>query len=105
MGALRSIRVDTRRRARRWDAIVLGTGVASLVTAARLGMHELRVLVVEEPAAAKLHGLLKELDDKPAPAHWRVGAWHAEAPKDAPPDEAPAAPEETPARDPEAAAA
>ena len=57
------------------------------------------------PAAAKLHGLLKELDDKPAPAHWRVGAWHAEAPKDAPPDEAPAAPEETPARDPEAAAA
>ncbi|KAH8045158.1 hypothetical protein JL720_16796 [Aureococcus anophagefferens] len=34
------------------------------------------------PAAAKLHGLLKELDDKPAPAHWR-----------------------TPARDPEVAAA
>jgi len=60
MAALRSIGVDTRRRARRWDAIVLGSGVASMVAAARLGMRELRVLVVQEPAAATLPDCMRE---------------------------------------------
>ena len=48
MASLRSISVDARDRARRWDAVVLGSGVASLVAATRLGMRELRVLVVED---------------------------------------------------------
>jgi hypothetical protein len=60
MTALRSISVDAGQRARRWDAVVLGSGVASLVAAARLGMRELRVLVIEEQAAAELPGCLRE---------------------------------------------
>ena len=60
MASLRSISVDARQRARRWDAIVLGSGVASLVAAARIGMRELRVLVVEEQAAADRPACLKE---------------------------------------------
>lgn len=60
MTSLRSISVDARHRARRWDAIVLGSGVASLVAAVRLGMHELRVLIVEEQTAAELPVCLRE---------------------------------------------
>ena len=52
---------DTARlRARRWDAIVLGSGVSALVTAARLGVRGQRVLVVEEDAARALHPALRE---------------------------------------------
>lgn len=47
-------------RARRWDAIVLGGALPGLVTAARLGMDGLRVLVVEEEAAARAHPALRE---------------------------------------------
>jgi len=60
MASLRSIVVDAQHRARRWDAIVIGNGVASLVAAVRLGMRELRVLVVEEQAAADLPVCLHE---------------------------------------------
>ncbi len=38
-------------RARRWDALVLGSGVHALVAAARMGMAGQRVLVVEEDRA------------------------------------------------------
>jgi hypothetical protein len=52
---------DTARlRARRWDAIVLGSGVSALVAAARLGGAGHRVLVVEEDAARALHPALRE---------------------------------------------
>jgi len=52
---------DTARlRARRWDAIVLGSGVSALVAAARLGSRGQRVLVVEEDAARALHPALRE---------------------------------------------
>jgi hypothetical protein len=47
-------------RARRWDAVVLGSGVSGLVAAARLGMANLRVLVVEEEAAAQAFPGLRE---------------------------------------------
>jgi hypothetical protein len=40
-------------RARRWDAVVLGSGIRALVAAARLGMARQRVLVVEEAATAR----------------------------------------------------
>jgi hypothetical protein len=60
MAAFRSVSVDAQSRARRWDAIVLGSGVASLVTAARLGMRELRVLILEEPACAELPLCMRE---------------------------------------------
>lgn len=39
---------DAATRARRWDAVVLGTGIASLVVAIRLGRAGHRILVVEE---------------------------------------------------------
>ena len=60
MGSLRAVSVDASQRARRWDAIVLGSGVAALVAAARLGMREQRVLVVEEQAATDLPSCLRE---------------------------------------------
>ncbi|MEZ4218899.1 MAG: hypothetical protein R3E88_20685 [Myxococcota bacterium] len=60
MSALRSIAIDARHRARRWDAIVLGSGVPALVAAARIGLHGHRVLVVGEEAAAKLAAPLRE---------------------------------------------
>ncbi len=47
-------------RARRWDVIVLGGALPGLVTAARLGLDGLRVLVVEEEVAAGLHPGLRE---------------------------------------------
>ena len=60
MASIPSISVDASQRARRWDAIVLGSGVASLIAAARLGMQELRVLVVEEQTATDLPVCLRE---------------------------------------------
>lgn len=47
-------------RARRWDVIVLGGALPGLVTAARLGLDGLRVLVIEEEAAAGLYPGLRE---------------------------------------------
>ncbi len=47
-------------RARRWDAVLLGSGVASLVAAARMGMAGHRVLVVEEEAASRAFPGLRE---------------------------------------------
>ena len=46
-------------RARRWDALVLGSGVAALVAAARISAAGQRVLVVEEEARATLAPALK----------------------------------------------
>ncbi|MAJ60943.1 MAG: hypothetical protein CBC48_13675 [bacterium TMED88] len=47
-------------RARRWDAIVLGSSIYGLVAAARLGAAGHRVLVVEEERAQSLHPALRE---------------------------------------------
>jgi len=47
-------------RARRWDALVLGSGVRALVAAARIGARGLRVLVVEEAARTALPPALRE---------------------------------------------
>lgn len=47
-------------RARRWDALVLGSGLAALVAAARISSAGQRVLVVEEEARATLPPALKE---------------------------------------------
>jgi hypothetical protein len=47
-------------RARRWDALVLGSGVAALVAAARIGRSGQRVLVVEEEARTRLPPALRE---------------------------------------------
>ncbi len=47
-------------RARRWDAIVLGSGISSLVAAIRLGLAGHRTLVVEEDRTAALHPALRE---------------------------------------------
>jgi hypothetical protein len=51
MPSLRSVSKSERLGARRWDALVLGSGIASLVTATRLGMAGHRVLVAEEERA------------------------------------------------------
>ena len=47
-------------RIRRWDALVLGSGIPGLVVAVRLGMRRLRVLVLEEEEAATPHPFLRE---------------------------------------------
>ena len=47
-------------RARRWDALILGSGIPALVAAARIGKTGQRVLVVEEEARAKLPPALRE---------------------------------------------
>ena len=48
MSALRTVGPDEGVRARRWDVIVIGSGLSALVAAARLGIAGQRVLVVEE---------------------------------------------------------
>lgn len=48
MTSLRTVAPSEGLRARRWDVIVLGSGLAALVAAARLGIAGQRVLVVEE---------------------------------------------------------
>lgn len=47
-------------RARRWDALILGSGLPALVAAARIGASGQRVLVVEEGARATLPAAMKE---------------------------------------------
>jgi len=47
-------------RARRWDAVVLGSGLAALVAAARISAAGQRVLVVEEEARTTLPPAVKE---------------------------------------------
>ncbi len=47
-------------RARRWDALVLGSGLSALVAAARISAAGHRVLVVEEEARAKQPAAMKE---------------------------------------------
>jgi hypothetical protein len=47
-------------RARRWDALVLGSGLAAMVAAARIGARGARVLVVEETRRTTLPPALRE---------------------------------------------
>jgi hypothetical protein len=47
-------------RARRWDALILGSGISAMVAAARIGAVGQRVLVVEEESRAKLPPAMKE---------------------------------------------
>jgi hypothetical protein len=47
-------------RARRWDALILGSGIPALVAAARIGGAGQRVLVVEEEAHSMLPPPLRE---------------------------------------------
>jgi len=47
-------------RVRRWDAVVLGSGLVGLVAATRLGMAGHRVLLVEEEAARALPDAIRE---------------------------------------------
>ncbi len=60
MAALRSVTRSERLGARRWDAVLLGSGLASLVAATRLGMAGHRVLVVEEDKAKRSFAALRE---------------------------------------------
>ena len=47
-------------RVRRWDAVVLGSALPGLVAAIRLGMRGLRVLILEEDAAAAAYPGMRE---------------------------------------------
>lgn len=47
-------------RSRRWDAVILGSGISALVTATRLGMAGQRVLIVEEEATRTSFAGLRE---------------------------------------------
>ena len=47
-------------RARRWDALIIGSGISALVAAARIGAAGQRVLVVEEEARTKLPPAARE---------------------------------------------
>ena len=60
MADLRVVASETGRRARRWDAVVLGSGLAALVTSVRLGMAGHSVLVLEEDHAAAAFPGLRE---------------------------------------------
>ncbi len=51
MPGLRTVSREERLGARRWDAVLLGSGIPSLVAAIRLGMAGHRVLVVEEASS------------------------------------------------------
>lgn len=50
----------SRTRARRWDVVVLGGALPGLIAAVRLAMGRLRVLLVEEEAAARLPAPVRE---------------------------------------------
>jgi hypothetical protein len=50
----------TRVRARRWDVVVLGSALPGLIAAVRLAMGRLRVLIVEEEAAARLPAAVRD---------------------------------------------
>ena len=60
MAKLGRVSDAARLRARRWDAIVLGSGLCGLITAARLAAADHSVLVVEEDAARAQHPVLRE---------------------------------------------
>jgi hypothetical protein len=47
-------------RSRRWDAVILGSGISAMVTAARLGLAGQRVLIVEEEATRTAFAGLRE---------------------------------------------
>jgi hypothetical protein len=47
-------------RIRRWDAVILGSALPGLVAAVRLGMRGVRVLIIEEKAAATAFPGLRE---------------------------------------------
>ena len=47
-------------RVRRWDAVVLGSSLPGLIAAIRLGMRGLRVLILEEDAAAVAYPGIRE---------------------------------------------
>lgn len=50
----------SRVRARRWDVVVLGSALPGLIAAVRLAMGRLRVLIVEEEAAARLPAAVRD---------------------------------------------
>lgn len=57
----RALRGDASRfRARRWDVVILGSALPGLAAAVRLGRARLRVLLVEEQAAARTPEALRE---------------------------------------------
>jgi len=60
MSGLPAVTQAEHHRARRWDALVLGSGLASLVAAIRLGLRGHQVLVIEEDRARNLHPALRE---------------------------------------------
>ncbi len=60
MSGLRTVSREERLGARRWDALLLGSGIASLVAAIRLGMAGQRVLVVEEDGNRDAFPALRE---------------------------------------------
>ncbi len=60
MASLPTIESTSVSRPRRWDAVVLGSGIAGLVAAARIGGAGHRVLVVEEEAAGRLYPGLRD---------------------------------------------
>jgi hypothetical protein len=60
---MRSVAISgtrSRTRARRWDVVVLGSSLPGLIAAVRLAMGRLRVLLVEEEAAARLPATVRE---------------------------------------------
>ena len=60
---MRSVAISgtrSRTRARRWDVVVLGSSLPGLIAAVRLAMGRLRVLVVEEEAAARQPATVRE---------------------------------------------
>jgi len=59
-GGLRSVSKQERLGARRWDALILGSGIPALVAATRLGMAGHRVLVAEEDRARAVFPGLRE---------------------------------------------
>jgi hypothetical protein len=60
MPSLRSVSRSEGLGARRWDALIVGSGLASLVAASRLGKAGHRVLVVEEASAKAAFPGLRE---------------------------------------------
>ena len=60
MSTLASVADGAEAHARRWDAVVLGSGISALVAAARIGSVGHRVLVVEEEAGRQLFPGLRE---------------------------------------------
>ena len=60
MGSLRAVSRSEGLSARRWDALILGSGISALVAASRISMAGHRVLVVEEDRAQSAFPGLRE---------------------------------------------